>query len=206
MSISAQPHSTSQRPEIVAQEPAIRIEVARAMPRHAHALQQIYRDGRIAAQPFGDLTATDMHDEFADPNSTLEGRTTAQWEEMIMDQTAHGVVFASFVVLNPHERVKSPEEDRPRGVARAVEIDNVNYLKNLYVAQGSQGQGHGSALFNRVKEEFEGGEMRIRTAAHNTEAITFYKKQGCTLVETAGLGYMIRGVYMRQVELVSPAN
>ncbi len=201
MSISAQELAG----ETISSSPQSRIEVARAMPRHAHTLHQIYKDGRVAAQPHGSFTAADILEEFADPNSTLEGRTTAQWERMIMDRSAHGVVFASFVVFDPEARVKGPDEDTPRGVVRAVEVNGVKFLKNLYVASGFHRQGHGTALFNRVKEEFSGGEFRVRPAAHNKDAINFYKGNGCVDADVDELGYMMRGSFIKQVELISPA-
>jgi len=175
------------------------IEVAKALPKHALAIWEIYFYGRIAAQAHGDLSKSDVVAEFRDPASTMIGRTTEQWREMIMDKSGVHAVFNSF---NVSDDVK-PKNEMPVGIVRASEIDGVRYLNNLYVDR--PGQGHGTALYERVKEHFNGQEFKFRVAEYNDRGIAFYEGLGCVASETSGLGYEMQGVYVPQIEMISPA-
>lgn len=185
--------------------PSVRIEIARLMPRHAHTAQKIHQEGRIAAQPHGDLIAAHVIAEFRDENSTMEGRTTKQWEDMIAGRLGNNVVFASFVVLDTEDRIKRPGEDTPKSIARASVVDGVNYLRNFYVAPDvpSPRREHADPLFLKVVEHFGDEGFHILTAEHNERAIAYYERHGCVASSASGLGYTMQGVYIPQVELIS---
>ena len=182
-------------------EPSYRIEVAHALPRHAHAVQKIYQDGRVEAQPHGDLTAEHVIAEYRDPESTMEGQTTKQWEDMI-NGLGGNAVFASFTVEEPEKRIKKRGEDVPQGIVRASEVNGELYLKNLYVKSDERGKGHGVALFRSVQAKFGGREFKILVAAHN-DAMDFYSKLGC--IVTGEHRYEMQGVMVRQIEMTSPS-
>jgi ribosomal protein S18 acetylase RimI-like enzyme len=188
-----------------AEDPKVRIEIARLMPRHAHAAQRIHQEGRIASQPHGDLAVAHVVAEFRDENSTMEGRTTKQWEDMIDRRLGNNVVFASFVVLDTEDRIKRPGEDTPKSIARASVVDGVNYLRNFYVAPDvpKPRREHADPLFQKVVEHFGEEGFHILTAEHNERAIAYYERLGCVASGASGLGYTMQGVYIPQIELIS---
>lgn len=178
------------------------IEVAQALPMHALAVREIYFEGRVDAQANGKLTRERMVTEFRDRNSTITGRTTQAWLEMIMDRSRRQAVLVSFTRSST---VKSHEES-PQGIVRpSIADDGVRWLNNLYVHRSNQGSGHGAALFEAVSEWHQGEEFRLRVAAYNDRGIAFYQKLGCVAADVPDLGYEIQGVFVPQVEMVSPA-
>lgn len=180
------------------------VEVARAQPKHVRENQRIYQEGRIAAQAHGALTVAKMVAEFRNPNSTMVGRTTGQWSDMIRDMSGRVAVFNSFRASAD----TSKHDDMPKGIVRARKDPEtgLRYLESLYVVADERHRGHGQALFSAVKEWHEGEEFRLRVAGYNGEAIGFYQKLGCVATEEEELGYEIQGVFVPQIEMISPAT
>ena len=91
-------------------------------------------------------------------------------------------------MVHRHEVWVAEEDGRVVGLA-AVAGD---LLGHLYVHANAQGQGAGSALFERVQAERPDG-FRFWVFQRNENARRFYERRGCRLVElTDGSGNMER--------------
>lgn len=78
----------------------------------------------------------------------------------------------------PQSQTHVHEDEHTNEVTGFISLID-NYIAALFVSPGRQGQGIGQALMAYIKQQHP--ELELNVYAENTQALTFYKRQGFTI-------------------------
>eukprot|EP01132_Coremiostelium_polycephalum_P005635 gene5635-7013_t len=65
-----------------------------------------------------------------------------------------------------------------------ISIVEDSYIAAVFVSPDHQGKGIGGQLIDHVKKEFKGVELRLGVYEKNVNSVSFYKKQGFTVLSS----------------------